>query len=307
MKKIAAIIKAFIPNEGQYVEAAKGRLELLNLIHIKVHKLEFLEFLKEELEADSKDNIEKELELLESVHERVHRLWSSEIFKVGLESSGRLKDKRLWKLESDYEFSPGSFSDFRNNLKQKLKFSKEESREFATHDLIQAIADRAEFIEARFNERGLGLVYYYLVGLCHYCGDKPIQDYFEPLKDENGFCDLHGYLASKILERVKAERQARRWEGDGQSEELTSFNPPLTFEEVLFYFIENYSPSREKLLRFFPTVLRHCLECDRLFSLSKNNPGYFRCPKCSTKIRQRRRRGGKALQGVKTHTLTLVG
>lgn len=307
MKKIAAIIKAFIPNEGQYVEAAKGRLELLNLIHIKVHKLEFLEFLKEELKADSKDNIEKELELLESVHERVHRLWSSEVLKVGLETSGRLKLKQLWKLDSDYPLYPlDDFSSFWANLQKKFwLLSNRKNRENLAFELIKSMSEITKSIENELKERGFTtreLLRDRLLGLHHRCKGKPVQDCLEPPKDEYGFYELHDQLASKTLKKTETERQKRRREINSKTkellEELSQLSPPLTWEEILFHFIKDEVSERKKLSELFPPLIRrYCLECNKPFTLSKNNPGYFRCPKCSTKMRQRRKRGKKLCKG----------
>lgn len=295
-KSVQDIIKTLVVHQEDPIKATRERLELLNTVHRRVHKLDFLQFLKKELKAQSKDSIKESLKLLESTHEKIHRLWFSELSKAGLKSDGRLKIKQLWKLKSDYLF--GDFDSFRLEVQKEFKFSGNEQRTRLIFEIIDATATFAESIENRLQKRGFAqrdLLYDYLFSLHNHYKDKPVEHCFEPLKGENGLSDSNELLAGEILQKMEAERAKERREVDsgkmGLLEELRQLNPPLTWGEVLFYFIEDDVSARKKLNGlFFPPGNRYCLQCDERFRLSENNPGYFRCPKCSARIRQRRKR-----------------
>jgi len=284
---------------GDPIEATGERLESLNTIHRRVHRLEFDEFLKKVLKAESKDSIKGSLKLLKSTEEKIHRLWLSELSKAGLKPDGRLKIKQLWKLKSDYLF--GDFGSFRLDLQKKFNFSGNGQREQLIREIIDTTTTLAESIENRLRKVGFfrtDLLYEYMYRLHNHFKDKPVQHCFEPLKGENGLYDSNELLCSEILHKIKAKRAKERREVNHLKmpllEELSQLNPPLKWGEVLFYFIEDteYGVSnREKLNGLvFPPGNRYCLECNKFFLLSKNNPGYFRCPKCSARIRQRRKR-----------------
>ena len=293
-KSVQDIIKTLAPYSEDSMEAARVRLELLNTVHRRVHKLEFIEFLREELQPESKGRTRNKL--LESAHEKIHRLWFSELSKAGLNSDGRLEVKQLWKLKSDYLL--GDFGSFRVELQGKFKFSGNEQREWLIFEVIDATATFAKSIEDRLQKRGFArrdLRYDYLFAPYSYCNDRPLQYCFEARKDENGLSGYGELIASEILKKMEVERQKERNEVNretkGLLEELRQLSPPLTREEVLSYFIESDVSERGKLNElFFPSGRRYCLVCDNPFLLSKNNPGYFRCPKCSAKMRQRGKR-----------------
>lgn len=298
-KSVQDIIKSVQVHQGDPIEATRARLELLNSVHRRVHGLEFGEFLKKVLKAGRKDSIKETLKLLRATDEKIHRLWLSELSKAGLKSDGRLKIKQLWKLKSDYHY--GDSGSFRLQLQAKFKFSGNERREGLISVISEAVATVAESIENELQKRGFAtkdLLYEYLLRLHNYYKDKPIQDCFEPIKNEVGLYDSNEVLGSEILKKMEAERAKERYEVNhrkmGLREELRQLNPSLTWGEVLFHFIEDDISAREKLNGlFFPPGNRYCLECDKPFLLSKNNPGYFRCPRCSAKMRQRKKREGE--------------
>jgi DNA-directed RNA polymerase subunit RPC12/RpoP len=295
-KSVKNIIRSLLVYPGDPIEAARARLELLNTVHRRLHRLEFDEFLKKVLKVERNDSIKESLKLLESTDKKIHRLWFSELSKVGLEPDGRLKLKQLWKLKSDYLW--GDFGSFRLELQKEFKFLGNEQGELLILEIIDATATLAEYIENRLQKGGFARrdsLYDYLYRLHNHFKDKPVQHCFEPLKGENGLYDSNEVLASEILQKTEAERGKERYEVDsrktGLLEELRQLNPPLTWGEVLFYFIEDDVSTRGKLNGlFFPPGNRYCLQCNKFFLLSKNNPGYFRCPQCSARIRQRRKR-----------------
>jgi len=299
-KSVQDIIRSLLVYSGDPIEATRERLELLNTVHRRVHRLEFAEFLKKVLKAESKDSIKGSLKLLKSTDEKIHRLWLSELSKAGLKPDGRLKIKQLWKLKSDYHC--GDFGSFRLGLQKKFKSSGNAQRTQLIIEIIDATATLAEYIENRLQKvlfAQSDLLYEYLYRLHNHFGDKLVQHCFEPLKGVNGLYDSNEVLACEILKNIEADRAKECCEVNHRKvrllEELRQLNPPLRWGEALFYFIEDpdYGVStREKPEGlFFPPGNRYCLECDRPFLLSKNNPGYFRCPRCSARIRQRRKRG----------------
>lgn len=295
-KKSIQDMKTFVLRAEEPTKAARERLELLNTVHQRVHKLEFIENLREEFQPESTDSTRKSLRLLKSTHEKIHRLWLSELSKAGLGPDGRLNTKWLRKLESDYLLD--DFVAFRVELQTKFKFSRNEQTEGLIFEIIDATATLGKSIEDRLQKRGFAgtdLLYDYLFAAYNYCNDRPLQDCFEPRKDENGLSGYGELIASEILMRMEAERQTERREVNretkGLLEELGQLSPPLTWGEVLFRFIEDDVSAREKLDElFFPPGRRYCFVCDKPFLLSKNNPGYFRCPRCSARMRQRRKR-----------------
>jgi len=298
-KSVQDIIKTVQVHQGDPIEAARLRLELLNTVHRRVHILEFGEFVKKVLKAGRKDSIKETIKLLRATDARVHRLWLSELSKAGLKSNGRLKIKQLWKLKSDYLF--GDFGSFRLGLQKRFKFSWNSQRTLLIFEIIDVTATLAEYIENRLQKVGFArsnLLYEYIYRLDNHFKDKPVQDCFEPIRNEDGLYDSNEVLGSEILKRMQAERAKERYEVShwkmGLLEELRQLNPPLTWGEVLFYFIEDDVSARENLNGLvFPPGNRYCLECDKPFLLSKNNPGYFRCPRCSAKMRQRKKREGE--------------
>jgi len=96
------------------------------------------------------------------------------------------------------------------------------------------------------------------------------------------------------------------WREKGESEsaaEIERMAPPLSWAEVIYYYIQSLNDSREEpeanrrrkelTYHIYPELMAYCLECDSQFEIKRNNPGQLVCPKCNQNKRQRRRRANK--------------
>lgn len=129
----------------------------------------------------------------------------------------------------------------------------------------------------------------YLAWLAHL--EKPVAHYLGPPPE--GEIPLEEMLAREALSIVQEDRDRRgSWD---LSYDLRVLQEPLMWQEVVYRILkdpEMVEGSRTKELAEFAARFgrMYCLKCDELFPVSKNNPGYVVCPKCSAAERQRRHR-----------------
>jgi len=99
-------------------------------------------------------------------------------------------------------------------------------------------------------------------------------------------------LAEKLLKRLR-DKDALKLK------EIEELRPPLTYNEILSYYLRECSPIKEELsllAEWYPNK-RYCPECGESFSPSKGHPCQLFCSRsCSNRARQRRHR--KSAKGI---------
>lgn len=269
----------------------------------------------EALGGDDK-SAEQRIELLGRAHRQLHMLRAAQLVRTGVERA-RLKDamrspkngleRHAWNLELG---SPGGdFSDLRLKLSKFKALGSEATRQQLAYEVVDAVQELDKEVRDELKGRGLECrepyLPEYLVGLYHRLADKPLQSCFVPpvfsTEGNKQLFEFFDVLACEILEKLNRAREDERRESDHSKptllEELQGLVPPLTWGEVLYYHITYLTDNRDSiglraLDKFFPTQ-RYCLKCDRLFRVSKYNPGHFICPRCSAKARATRYRERK--------------
>lgn len=93
-------------------------------------------------------------------------------------------------------------------------------------------------------------------------------------------------LAEELLKRLR-DKDALKLK------EIEELRPPLTYNEILSYYLRECSPLKEELnllAEWYPDK-RYCPECGESFSPSKGHPCQLFCSRsCSNRARQRRHR-----------------
>lgn len=123
--------------------------------------------------------------------------------------------------------------------------------------------------------------------------DRVLLDYLHPPSE--GQEPFEEELAREVLSLVEKDQESH---GSRKlRDDLRDMNPPLTWGEVVYHFLqdpENTKGKRGRTLREFliPFFGRRCLECDELFTVSKSSLR-LTCPRCSNKLRKRKERARK--------------
>lgn len=269
----------------------------------------------EALGGDDK-SAEQRIELLDRAHRQLHRLRAAQLVRTGVERA-RLTDamrspkngleRHAWNLESG---SPaGDFSDLRLKLSKFKSLGNKLMRQGLAYEVVDAVQELDREVRNELKTRGLECNEPYwsehLIGLYHRLTDKPLQSCLDPpvysIEGDKQLFEFYDVLASEVLKKLVAVREKERRESDHSKptllEELQGLAPPFTWGEVLYHYITYLTDNRDSiglkaLDKFFPTQ-RYCLKCDRLFRVSKYNPGHFICPRCSAKARATRYRERK--------------
>ena len=147
-----------------------------------------------------------------------------------------------------------------------------------------------------------------LVALYRHLGNKSLRDCFEPpaysIVDGRKLFKFTDTFASEVLKVIDTRRREQRWIDNHEvktlADELSQFTPSLTWSEVLYHYISQLADNNDRaslrtLDECFSTE-RYCLKCDKLFCVSKYNPGHFICPRCSAWERTRRYRERKRVR-----------
>jgi hypothetical protein len=129
--------------------------------------------------------------------------------------------------------------------------------------------------------------------------DKVLLDYLHPCPE--GLKPHEELLAREVLSIVEKGQESHG--SKKLRDDLRDMNPPLTWGEVVYHFMqdpENTKGKRGRTLQEFLSLFRkrYCLECDELFTGPKSGPR-LTCPRCSNKLRKRRERAKKGVSLLK--------
>jgi len=161
--------------------------------------------------------------------------------------------------------------------------------------IISTVDDMAREINARLNREGwhteFPLPLEYLLLLANTRGSLPVTC-LERLPERIG-TDSDDSLSSHEL--ILAREVLKRL-GDKDAlelKEVEELRPPLTYNEILSYYLRECSLVKEDLsfwAECYPDK-RYCPECGKIFSPSKGHPYQLFCSRsCTNKARQRRHR-----------------
>lgn len=217
------------------------------------------------------------------IHRELKRLTAIDLYTIASTDGQTSQIAREWiggfrnLFELDLEQFGLSHNEVREKRQEYKSLLKDAARCRSAEEFIAAFMQAMNSLEQGVRSTGIEPKHpawpLYLWAYYNRFKDRPLQDSVgEPT-------DLFEQLRLVILRNVKSDR-------------LEEFSTPITWGEVFFYFIKDCvdkgdRSSLKELDGFFPSQ-RLCIECDQPFEVSKRNPGYFRCPKCSAKERQRR-------------------
>lgn len=278
------------------------KIELLSAKHRHIHRQESILIIREGLEGR---DLEKERKLLRLRHRRVHESMRRSLVSAGLEPNGRIRDRRFWKANLVLDLR--TFEELHSALREKFQHLKnEQERASLSYEVFGKLED---IFKQRKKEGWERSAYFHLLALYNRYPNLNLLDFYYPEqptrysdrgwaskhKTEKGFFEMEALLAEEVLYQIEADRQRTREEDDPAVRSFSSclygLSPPLTWAEILFHSIESDTwVAKEELDDLFHTPRRYCMECDRTFLVAENNPGYFRCKRCSQNLRQRRHR-----------------
>jgi DNA-directed RNA polymerase subunit RPC12/RpoP len=283
--------------------------------------------------VDGEDIIamEERINLLKRTQEAIHRLLFVECFKLALTK------RELGLPVEPPEKEPDEKSRFLADLnKFRPRGKQERERQLIAQEICHALFEVEKGVTCRPDGSGLELTKLWpmwLLGIYNRYKDMRLQDFRDPaipsrrnfsdlpeaertewLKGvDDGKFELCALAAHELLEYLDRNRQRERWEKNHRIrplwEALNELEPPLSWGEVLWHLIFYLTVQGERrLLReldpYFPSRRRRCILCGKSFEVSKYNPGYWRCPSCSGKLRvqqwRERKRKDKSKVGFDT-------
>ena len=295
--------------------------------HELVKQIEEYELFKQSRsEPDSKEavlrclgHLEKEAALLSEifrlVNTRYHReqrtnylralflFLNLEDFGVPAQEITRLRQKfrRYVKQQSIQSYSAGNLFNPPRFEMPRLSLREHAKREPYIVYIISIIDDRARDKNAGLNSKGETakphLLLEYLLVLATKRGSLPVTSLKRsPGRTRTDFDDLYiSYdliLAEELLKRLRDKDTLKL-------KEIEELRPPLTYNEILSYYLRECSPTKEELsflANWYPDK-RYCPECGELFSPSKGHPSQLFCSRsCSNRARQRKHR--KRVKGI---------
>jgi hypothetical protein len=210
----------------------------------------------------------------------------------------RQKFRRYVKQQLIQSYSAGTLFNLPKFEMPRLSPGEHAKREPFIVYVISIVDDRAREKNAGLNSKGMpNLLLEYLLVLATNRGSLPVTSLERlPGRTKTDFDDSYiSYdlvLAESLLKRLR-DKDALKLK------EIEELKPPLTYNEILSYYLRECSPTKEELsfLADWYPAKRYCPECGEIFSQSKGHPSQLFCSRpCSNRARQRRHR--KRAKGV---------
>lgn len=243
----------------------------------------------------------QEAELIARIHEAVHQLrdalgtdifLADEVAGIPLETVPKLALEKPAKVFADFPTIRNSLSGVSRKMSAKRSVAALlVVEEFITYVTKQLRETRATARDKSGSSRGEdeGRALFEFLVLVNQYHDQSIANPRTPDFAE----EIWKMLGNRI---------------DMRFQELKGMKPPLTWGEILYYFLQDLEDHRSDPVAdrqrkhiaqyLFPVRKFYCLDCDRPFAVDNRHPGHFICPRCQAKERKRRERQRK--QGDKS-------